>query len=761
MSSHSTIAEVRASETGHDNDLRIPYPLPPQLPRSSESTFDLVRSIEKDVEPKAEPLQICDHDLSDGASNFQQMDGSRDKKLHRLLSLGYESRELNGHIKEAFGLDSSTSFELRVSKSTTRNAPVDNDGSNQCAKRIEKQNDALSSMVNTDRQRFPSPNVDSSVSIRDFVTAGEMPLSTELNVHPSTESARQSSHNRRLSQETINSKVLPACSSATAQWNPSHSSDLQIATGLTNLPAMTTASKINSSPPKTGLESVLSDSHLLATESGPQHATSNHGLTTPISSFNTHSAGENRHSRVQEMSRNREYHHERTSRPQMLSEYKPPSVPNFSHQMRKSIAHQESPIIAPKPISPARQLKLKNSIPQLMKALPPLPPEPEAFVFSPPIAQKSTDPELPDRVSHVLANTFPETIQEANEVPVVIAPFQFSMDIASADQMGKPLPDLRQINTGFQKSPVETGGEMCLPPPPPPKLKLKLRASNTLQPQSPLETHPWNLKESYPWESQDENILLPSTEQKENETSHKQPRFRLRVTRASLAPQGAVRIHRNSGDEKLGNVQLRAPNDLFSPTSGIESVFRRVSSHIHSRRTSTASSLQAENEFAANSTPESLRIPLGDQFPSASSTTHLSPKSNALLCEAQSCFSDDSSQEEGENGLRRRLTSLKSRIPVPYVSRAATQSHDDITWKDRNGGEQANPVPAKLIPNTHGGSTTGNDARPMQRLAERLHRQKLRTKMQGWLKGARNAIAARVRTRSTPSSAEVVQGNSV
>ncbi|OTA98065.1 hypothetical protein M426DRAFT_17799 [Hypoxylon sp. CI-4A] len=36
-----------------------------------------------------------------------------------------------------------------------------------------------------------------------------------------------------------------------------------------------------------------------------------------------------------------------------------------------------TPIVSPKPISPARQLKLKNSIPQLMKALPPLPGDPD------------------------------------------------------------------------------------------------------------------------------------------------------------------------------------------------------------------------------------------------------------------------------------------------------------------------------------------------------------------------------------------------
>ncbi|KHN96426.1 uncharacterized protein MAM_05715 [Metarhizium album ARSEF 1941] len=39
-----------------------------------------------------------------------------------------------------------------------------------------------------------------------------------------------------------------------------------------------------------------------------------------------------------------------------------------------SVHEQELDILSPEPISPARELKVKNSIPQLMKALPPLPP---------------------------------------------------------------------------------------------------------------------------------------------------------------------------------------------------------------------------------------------------------------------------------------------------------------------------------------------------------------------------------------------------
>lgn len=49
-----------------------------------------------------------------------------------------------------------------------------------------------------------------------------------------------------------------------------------------------------------------------------------------------------------------------------------------------------APLLAPKPISPARQLKVKNSIPRLMKALPPIPGDPD---FVPSVESNALDEE--------------------------------------------------------------------------------------------------------------------------------------------------------------------------------------------------------------------------------------------------------------------------------------------------------------------------------------------------------------------------------
>ncbi|KAH7023261.1 hypothetical protein EDB80DRAFT_35469 [Ilyonectria destructans] len=58
-----------------------------------------------------------------------------------------------------------------------------------------------------------------------------------------------------------------------------------------------------------------------------------------------------------------------------------------------SVAKADTPILSPNPISPAQQLKLTNSIPQLMKALPPLPQEAQQRCESP-CESLLTEPEV-------------------------------------------------------------------------------------------------------------------------------------------------------------------------------------------------------------------------------------------------------------------------------------------------------------------------------------------------------------------------------
>ena len=75
-----------------------------------------------------------------------------------------------------------------------------------------------------------------------------------------------------------------------------------------------------------------------------------------------------------------------------------------------------------------------------------------------------------------------------------------------------------------------------------------------------------------------------------------------------------------------------------------------------------------------------------------------------------------------------------------------TQSHDDITWGNRNGPEDLMASTSRSIPNLQE-LCKSTETRPPQRLAERLHAQRLRAKFSLWFKEARLAIRARVKSR--------------
>jgi len=245
---------------------------------------------------------------------------------------------------------------------------------------------------------------------------------------------------------------------------------------------------------------------------------------------------------------------------------------------------------------------------------------------------------------------------------------------------------------------------------------------------------------------EDTDASLPPVLQNEEQSNGKRPRFKLRVIRASDSNRGTVRINRNSGDSSKQAAALlqRCPRDLFTPVAGIDNMFRQVSKHIHSRRASTNSNFLSESEHGSipSSTPHTLSTTESNPL-----SPLTAPSSNAANSyETRSAFSDDSSLE-GQNSLRRRLTDFRAKMAVPYVSKLGTHSYDDIVWKDRKGGEHLTPIAARSIPNLHG-SRASAETKPMRRFAERFHRQRLRTKMQNWLKGARAAIAARMRSRS-------------
>ncbi|KUJ22265.1 uncharacterized protein LY89DRAFT_291737 [Mollisia scopiformis] len=420
-------------------------------------------------------------------------------------------------------------------------------------------------------------------------------------------------------------------------------------------------------------------------------------------------------------------------------------VPNFSHQIpQKAISRPESPMLAPKPISPARQLKLKNSIPRLMKALPPVPSEPAQSSPPPPGHSHSHTEESPSLFTSLVADL----------------PRKSSIDTAQhegiAHNLGKKLPSVHEEQVEIRAKPeiasntdtkddIEQNANKNSAP----KLKLKGISNTALRSLSPLSSQPWNLENNDSWLNENLNARLQSSHLNDKPTISKQPKFRLRVIRASNSTQGTVRVTRdNENAEPSNGIHLQNPKDLFTPSPGIDNLFRNFGRHLHSRKTSANSNYHSEESepmFAGTTTSS----PANENRDEDGYSLRGPPMSVGGVFEARSVFSDDSSQAHGSHSLRKRISNLRARIAVPYTAKVGAQSYDDITWKDRHA-PQIVPQPTNQSDSNLPANRRSSDIKPMRRFAEKLHRQRLKAKVRSWIQGARSVIA-RVRPRHSRS----------
>jgi hypothetical protein len=709
----------------------------------------------------------------------RQTDGHRDTKIIRLSGLGYGARELSTHVEEAFGLLPSPSFEILIPKFDGNNSGDeqrdDLSGTNEGSREVEIQSTRSSSYsLNTQLPKFPSPPSDQSKLRKETSTENLLPRIFEKcgTSHEVQENLQPSQRAPQIDQVggfqagLAGNDSFPFQHSRTRVRSSVFNSSID--TGLTELVDLITSIEDASRSRSPGAANPISippgiipmTSPTIPDESVLHAASSGRAISPPLSSANRDGRGKGQAGeKIQQLKRVHNHRKGQKLEMSLVIDYRGDDIPSPSSQIpRKVMPRSESPMLAPKPISPARQLKLKNSIPQLMKALPPLPSEPAIRAVSPPAHHISPDTELPCRFSPLLTDfrispsQEHDNMPEQNPHPPAEKPvtFQKRREVALAEKSPDLLivePKPTQKSSAYKV--VEQNTTLADHPLQPPRLKLKMRNSVTLRPLSPPDSRPWNLEESYPWANQNINVHLPPIIS-ERPANKNPPRFRLKITRASNSTQGTVRINREPGESKtLAPSHLRSPKDLFTPASGIDNIFRQVSKHIHSRKTSASSnrginidptpvSCQISHPPSAN---DPLTVDLSLQQLHTTSASPLSPT------EALSVFSDDSSYFEGNPSLRGRLSSLRARIPVPYTSRAGTQSYDDITWKDRNGADAAPPPAARSIPNLHGSNTSG-EAKLTRRFMEGIRRQRLKAKVQGWFRGARSVIAARVKPRS-------------
>lgn len=409
----------------------------------------------------------------------------------------------------------------------------------------------------------------------------------------------------------------------------------------------------------------------------------------------------------------------------------------------KIMPRSESPMLAPKPISPARELKLKNSVPQLMKSLPKVP-DPSIRGLAVPGRPTLSDANIPCHFSELL----PEEKFKATEECVVTASSPIETLTAEPsmrkDDMKKLSEQAELIPSLAQEQEIDPTKESHGPRSSPMKLKLKVR-NPVAEKASSSELRTRKHEETFSWASSQDNTLLPVTQEEQN-GEPKPVKLKLRLTKATGSePSGTVRIYNNdSGDQSNHDLNIPRPKDLFTPHTGLDSMFRQVSRHLHSRRPSANSDQHMDDAIEMMPSQSSLNVPLRLDLGGCPSGNLPSPT------DARSFFSDDSSHRNGGHGLRKRISNFRARVGVPYVARNGSYSCDDIVWRDQTGGVGQSPLAAKSVADLNAARASFIESPNPRRSEHRHHR--LRTKVSEWFRGARAAISARVKSRSTTST---------
>ncbi|KAK0126114.1 hypothetical protein ONS95_007733 [Cadophora gregata] len=764
MSSERPVSKGHSSS----NDISTLQSLPPESP--VPFTFDQQEAASQN------PLEVLKENLTiqsglaktDTPSQDEHGCMSRDRNSVRLSGLGYGALLLRSHVDEAFGNFPSSALDFTDPNKTESAEKSELQKSLTPGENIEKEMDLPSTRssysIMTSIPHFPSPpptrdfsqSEHSTHSIAHRTTEG--PLSKAIGSQDPSEldQPHQPSVSRQHQGISVNARDTGSNSGKTSSESTGSESVVSA-----------TAMTINATEADIGIDRQPSQQQISSTAPDALRRTPMTSPTVPegfklrktdfdqchILPMPLHSRRRGADDPQIQPLKCSQYYGSRQLDLSAISDQGVVNIPNFSHRNpKRDMPRSESPMLAPKPISPARQLKLKNSVPQLMKALPPLPPEPLNRPGSPKAQLGAEEVGLPCNFSRIGRGVGNNSDEGKQQIPANI---QSPNPILGSDKDKEEQSEVLEVLTTCAIEEIGSrhgSSESSLPPP---RMKLKVKSSGSSQrPTLPPDSRPWNLAENYPWSSQISIVRLPLVVPDHQVSVPNPPKFRLKVTRASNSTHGTVRVNRNVGDSKP-LMHLRNPKDFFTPSTGIDNIFRQVSRHLHSRKASMASSHASQND--ANLPASSISSPKSTNNPLTVDSTIpqlLSSTANPLnSSEARSVFSDDSSNVQGNHSLRLRgrLSNLRARIAVPYAMRTGSQSHDDITWRDRNGTNAARvPPAARSSPDLHGNRKSTETARPMRRWVARARQHKLKAKvhLQSWLKEAKSAVI-RVRTRST------------
>ncbi|KAG9233238.1 hypothetical protein BJ875DRAFT_51531 [Amylocarpus encephaloides] len=672
-------------------------------------------------------------------TEFNKQNNQRANEGTQLQGLYSEAQDLNKHAEEVFGLSPVKSISSELRQNEKPLASGSSTFSHQARRDVsygKPEEDQVENSPSMASEKKPKPNEmqgnQNEKSTHDILTTPRKTNNASRSSYsPASSKEQERPQKRSCSLDFSSARPKKMRSSGFNSIDTGLSDLAELLTSLENVGdhnGIDDTSEVPVVPPERAMNSPTVPDDVIKLEAQRRSP------TPPLQVFsrNQTQAAENR-PRAQS---NQHHKHQRPATdhlPAMNTKDLSLEIP------RKSVSRSGSPMHSPKPISPVRQLKLKNSVPQLMKALPPLPlhlrmcavPVVETEVRE--VDKPSLSP--PKHLEH--HSDLPKEIQFPPKTfqPIRTQVTTNSQPLVEVPEAGDPSSSSRTLGV---KSTQETLANLTSPP----KLRLKMRISGATK-SSPHDSRPWNSEDNYPWSSKDPSIRLASMMPRQKSESSKPARFKLKASRTSKSLHDTIKINREAGDPKvMSDLHMSDHKDLFNshhPPTGLSSIFRHVGQHLHSRKASTNSSHPSRGRDVMSGLGGVLaQSPPQDDEP----LTHL---------ESQLRVSNESSKAVGSNSLQARFSNLKNRLSIPYLSRSGSRSCDNVTMK---GIKRANgdliPLVARSVPNLRATIELSVEVEDTTlHSSNRARRLKLKDKLSKWIKGARRAIAARVRSLSS------------
>ncbi|KAI1820777.1 hypothetical protein F4861DRAFT_37886 [Xylaria intraflava] len=363
------------------------------------------------------------------------------------------------------------------------------------------------------------------------------------------------------------------------------------------------------------------------------------------------------------------------------------------------------PLVSPKPISPARQLKVKNSIPQLMKALPPIP---GAIGYDPP-------------------STAIDALEE-DEFAEILVPFDFS-----------GLDNHLQIDQSQRSHLKPITSDHITPDGPKFRLKIKTTSCSETLDSEIHERQKWRTDEKM---SRSEGLSGTefSDELGEKQVrSRNRNRLKIRSSRRSvLSASHSSTVRHNPGAEKsriVADLIQHQPRDLFNTPPKSEAVMPRkhrkpLPKPVYPQAIATSitsDSIPSEDRVASASYQVSSTISTSNTMPSIDRDTIINSMPS--------------------HGLLKRLSNLRALLTASTASGPRLRATDSL---------RVRRISSNALPSADFNPMKMNDSLATESIQRRLG-QRIRAKIFRWIRHAKTGMRKRATKKSSEYGQEEIE----